>query len=93
MKPVFKCDYCKFMGTEEEVKKHENDCQDNYDRKSCYTCTHRITNFTDGIPTFECKMKINIPKGKIIAFCDSYERKDKSDNPLTELFENLFGGR
>ena len=31
MQPVFKCEYCRFMGTEEEVKKHEAECVDNYD--------------------------------------------------------------
>ena len=39
MKPVFKCDYCQFMGTEEEVSEHEPKCFDNYDRRSCYTFT------------------------------------------------------
>ena len=24
MKPLYKCDYCSFTGTEEEVKEHEN---------------------------------------------------------------------
>ena len=26
MKPVFKCEYCQFMGTEEEVSEHELNC-------------------------------------------------------------------
>ena len=41
MKPVFKCEYCTFMGTEEEVKTHEDTCANNYDKKSCFTCQHR----------------------------------------------------
>ena len=41
MKPVFKCEYCRFMGTEEEVKAHEDTCINNYDKKSCFTCQHR----------------------------------------------------
>ena len=32
MKPVFKCEYCNFIGTEEEVIKHEDDCSSNYNR-------------------------------------------------------------
>ena len=41
MKPVFKCDYCDKMGTEEEIREHEEKCTENYDKKSCYTCKHR----------------------------------------------------
>lgn len=34
MKPVFKCDYCNFVGTQEEVEKHEPTCIDNYDKRA-----------------------------------------------------------
>lgn len=91
MKPVFKCDYCNFMGIEEEVKKHEITCTDNYDKKSCYTCKYRKTKFTDGSMTFNCEV-VDIPEGKFLEFCDSYERKEKSDAPFKELFRDIFGG-
>lgn len=92
MKPVFKCDYCSKMGTEEEIKKHELECLDNYDRKSCYTCMHKkFIRFNDinkgGAIVHECKLGKEIPEGKIFEFCPQYER-----NKNNYAFGNLFGG-
>lgn len=91
MKPVFKCDYCKFMGTEEEVKEHELNCMENYDRRSCYTCKHRgRLSMVNKLVKYECGKGIDIPEGKILEFCKSYERKPKSDNPYSDLVDSLF---
>ena len=87
MKPVFKCDYCSKMGTEEEIKEHEPKCFDNYDRRSCFTCVHQTLKGCN----YECKVGVEIPEGKLIEFCNSYERKEKVDNPLSGLFGNIFG--
>lgn len=88
MKPVFKCDYCKFMGTEDEVKEHEPTCIDNYDRKNCYTCTHRkIKTMTQ----WECSCGKKLPEGHIFEFCDKHERKEKSNCDLNSTFGSLFG--
>ena len=87
MKPVFKCDYCNFMGTEEEVREHEPICTDNYDRKSCYTCIHKKLRY----PLYECKIGLEIPEGKIFEFCTQYERKEKLNDSFSELFGSLFG--
>lgn len=98
MKPVFKCDYCNFMDIEEKVKEHELNCQDNYDRKSCYTCVHKKLNCSHAIEKdkvtwiYECKLGKEIPFGKIFEFCPQYERKEKPEYPLTNLFGGLFGG-
>ena len=93
MKPVFKCDYCKFMGTEEEVKEHEPTCMDNYDRRSCYTCQNRgRLSMANNLVKYECGKEIDIPEGKIIEFCPMYTRKEKSDNPFDFLMTDLFGG-
>lgn len=89
MKPVFKCDYCAFMGTEEEVKEHEITCTENYDRKSCFTCKHKILK---GISRYECACGKEIPDGKMFEFCPQYERKEKPDGPFDYLFGNMFGG-
>lgn len=93
MKSVFKCDYCKFMGTEEEVREHEPKCFDNYDRRSCFTCIHK--KYKSGTKLgdcfYECKAGIEIPEGKLFEFCGSYERKEKADNLLDGLFGGLFG--
>lgn len=92
MKPVFKCDYCNFMGTEEEVKEHELTCTDNYNRKSCYTCRHRTTNVVNKGIKFNCDKEIDIPEGKMFEFCKSYERKDKSnDSMIADFADMLFG--
>ena len=98
MKPVFKCDYCSQMGTEEEIKEHEPKCLDNYDRRSCYTCVHKRTVCSHNIKEdktmwiYECKLGKEIPKGKFFEFCESYKRKEMGGNPLDDLFGNLFGG-
>lgn len=89
MKPVFKCDYCKFMGTEEEVKAHESTCMDNYDKRSCYTCQYRgAFKIVNGLTKYECNNGIDIPEGKIFELCNLYERKEKP----TTLFDGIFGG-
>lgn len=87
MKPVFKCDYCKFMGTEEEVKEHEPICTDNYDRKSCYTCVHKKLETRDKQWFYKCKLGKEILEGKIFEYCPQYERREK---PYT-LGEAMFG--
>lgn len=91
MKQVFKCDYCNFMGTYEEVKEHEPKCMDNYDRKSCYTCLHKGYN---GLKGFKCDAGIEIPEGQLYEFCKSYERviRLNAESKITDLFGGLFGG-
>lgn len=90
MKPVFKCDYCKFMGTEEEVKEHEPKCTDNYDRKSCYTCVHKQYKPREKQWCYECKAGKEIPEGKIFEFCPQYERREKPYTVGEALFGNWF---
>ena len=87
MKPVFKCDYCNFMGTEEEVREHEPKCWDNYDRKSCLTCKHKVYK---GF-RLTCDLGKEIPEGRMYEFCPQYERQDK-DTSYSDMINNLFGG-
>lgn len=89
MKPVFKCDYCDYMNTEDKVKEHEITCTENYTRRSCLTCKHKVLK---GIDKFECTCGKEIPEGKMFEFCPQYERKEKSDNPLADLFGDIFRG-
>lgn len=91
MKPVFKCDYCSKMGTEEEIREHEPKCFDNYDRRSCFTCIHKKIKPNSKMCYYECEVGKEIPEGKIFEFCESYERKEKADNPLSGIFGNIFG--
>lgn len=87
MKPVFKCDYCKFMGTEDEVEKHELTCIDNYTRRSCTSC--KYTKFKN-LNSYECTKGKEIPEGKMFEFCPLYERKERSE--YNDLFKDIFGG-
>ena len=91
MKPVFKCDYCKFMGTEEEVREHEPNCFDNFDMKSCLTCKNRgKLTMEESKIKYECKKGRDVPAGKIYQNCDLYERKEKSQ--YGDIVDTLFGG-
>lgn len=91
MKPVFKCDYCTFMGTEEEVKEHEPNCMDNYDRKSCYTCVHKKGfKMENKLIKYECDCERDVPAGKLFEFCSKYERKEKPNK--YDFVDSLFGG-
>lgn len=89
MKPVFRCDYCSFMGTEEEVKEHEIQCTENYDRRSCHTCQYKKYKTA---MSYECANGIEIPEGKLIEFCGKYEKREKSDNPWNDIVDAMFGG-
>lgn len=96
MKPVYKCDYCDYMNTEDKVKEHEINCTENYDRKSCYTCVYKKTivnkdrTSNESIWLYSCKAGKEIPEGKLYEFCPQYERKEKSDNPMADLFGDFF---
>ena len=92
MKPVFKCDYCSQMGTEEEIREHEIECINNYDRRSCYTCKYKKIHTSPSI-RYECEKGIDIPEGSICEFCNSYERKEYADLIFRNSFNgNPFGG-
>lgn len=92
MKQVFKCDYCSFMGTEDEVREHESICTNNYDAKSCWTCQHR--GYKTGLKGFTCDKGLEVPDGKIYTRCGKYDRKEKkSDNGMDEILNMMFGVR
>lgn len=91
MKPVYRCEYCDHMGTEDDVRKHEINCMYNYDRKSCWTCKHRDSS---SLMRFKCLLGTKIPEGKIYEFCRKYERNEDKKAPQTvdDIFCSLFGG-
>lgn len=95
MKPVFKCDYCTFMGTKEEVKKHEPDCVRNYNMRSCYTCEHAEIKFGTGLKSFQYKCGkevVELPESSVCAFCKSYKRREREEIKTHPYFNGLFGG-
>ena len=91
MKPVYRCEYCDHMGTEDEVREHEVKCYWNYDRKSCWTCKHRDRSI---MTRFKCLLGTEIPAGKIYEFCGKYERNEDESYPKTssDIFRGLFRG-
>ena len=86
MKPVFKCDYCDTIGTEEEIKKHEVECTENYTRRSCFTCK-----YGRGLLNFKCAAGTEIPGGKFVEFCKKYERREEEEDQL-DGFINMMRG-
>lgn len=92
MKPIFRCEYCDKLGTEEEIIKHEEDCIHNYSKKSCHTCEYAKR---DGL-SYKCANGIDILEGHLFINCSSYQwdKKDHtSRNPwaLNSLFGGAFG--
>ena len=89
MKPVFKCEYCDYIGIEKDVKEHEPKCTENYTRRSCYTCKHR--GYTS--LSFTCACGREIPEGKIYEFCPKYERETNPSDPLDDFMSLMLGGK
>lgn len=69
MREVFKCDYCNYIGTAEEVAEHEKVCLNNPDVKCCYNCQHayRRSYVTSGLTSpFVC------------SYCGDVTKSDKN---------------
>ena len=73
------------MGTEEEVKTHEDTCANNYDKKSCFTCQHREYL---SLKQIKCNAGQEIPENMIFEACDTFQRQVES--MLHTLFSDLF---
>ena len=88
MKPLYKCDWCKTTGTEEEILEHEKTCTLNINLHACYTCANRKR-----ISALECKAGINIPENHYIQNCDKWEEGKHLDpnNPIENFFDAIFG--
>ena len=94
MKQLYRCDYCDFTGTEEEVEKHEANCPDNYTLKSCLTCKYKQLNSTwDSVV---CTCGKDVPEKSYIKYCNKYERSENNNledgGGIGSIFGNLFGG-
>lgn len=87
MKPIYRCEYCDFTGIEEDVLKHEETCSKNYNRKSCLTCKHCIS---DGIEKTECKQGKEIPEGKIFEKCSLHEKGTPEITGFMKVFSEAF---
>ena len=89
MKPIYRCEYCDVMGTEEEILKHEEECVKNYNLKGCYTCKHCNT---DGLKTVKCKQEIEIPGGKYMKGCHKHEVGEPEVIGFMGAFMDVFRG-
>ena len=94
MKPLFRCEYCDQIGTEEELLEHEATCIHNYSKKSCFTCKY-VDKSKASTNNFSCNLDKAIPEGQYIANCDSYvwDEKDHTTRQFGRfgLFNNIFG--
>lgn len=89
MKPLFICEFCGEIGTEEEISKHESECIYDYTKRSCFTCKHS----ENLIVRIKCKLGKEIPEGKIWEQCPSYEKEDKSYTNINKpQRSSIFGG-
>lgn len=91
MKEVFKCDYCNYIGTAEEVAEHEKTCLCNLKTECCYNCKYirRDTDITlawdkkgfyvcNYNNTFEHNGKIYRARNPLPnkEICEHYERRE-----------------
>lgn len=89
MKPIYRCEYCDHMGTEDEVREHEKECLKNFNNKGCLTCKHCKT---DGLKHMECFYGEEIPEGKQFLHCDKHENGKPEIVGFMGAFMNVFGG-
>lgn len=88
MKPIYRCEYCNEMGTEDYIREHEEKCLYNYNKKSCLTCKHVERDKIN----YKCKVEKDIPKGQYYLNCDKYEFDEKSHSALNPIpYNNIFG--
>ena len=88
MKPVYQCDYCGKMAPKEEMRVHETKCYCNPERKTCYSCKHRV-----GVFSVKCQKEHQVDSGKIMQYCTDWEQGEviNVDNEM-EKYKNFFGG-
>lgn len=89
MKPVYKCEYCNFIGIEKEVLEHQLTCIKNYDKKSCMTCKHKGFK---SMYQYKCACGKEIPAGQIYENCGQYSREEDCGPTLNDAVHGVFGG-
>lgn len=86
MKPVFKCDGCSFMGTAEEVEKHEQTCE--YLKKACSVCGN-----CDSFQSYKenriiCRLGDTVPAGQMFVNCIAFIPRTEA-NIFPDLFNTM----
>lgn len=83
MKPIYRCDFCGILDTEDKMREHEAVCNYNSLNKTCYTCKHYYCKdygwqkcetcnaglFNNSTMTKVMEMDLNIPHKQ----CEKYE--------------------
>lgn len=89
MVALYRCSYCDFIGSMEEVAAHEVECFKNPNNRGCMTCAHCSKMMT----YVKCKKGKEIEEGKYIQQCPLYEDgQPTNDSIFGNLFGNLFDG-
>jgi hypothetical protein len=78
------------MGTQDAVEKHESECIENYNKKSCLTCKHKRQ---DNLHCFQCELGKEIPFGQYYEQCSQYERAERYDwrGQVNNMFDWMGG--
>ena len=88
MKPIYRCDFCSILDTEDKMREHEAVCNYNPLNKTCYTCKHYYRKgngwqksemcnagvFNNSLLTKISEMDLNIPHKQ----CEKYEHGEPS---------------
>jgi hypothetical protein len=72
MKQVFQCDYCEYRGLAEDVAKHEAECENSPDLRTCNTCIYASGNFIK----VTCLKGVDVPIFSIKRGCSTYNGKE-----------------
>lgn len=76
MKRAYICDYCGTIFPVTEIREHERECSFNPNNRTCFTCSHCLTDYQQNI---KCRVKEQISisflhQDLITTDCNEYER-------------------
>lgn len=98
MKQVFRCDYCSYIDTEEEVVKHEKTCLGNPEVKCCDNCKYAFENnlmcssfLGNKVEMLECRYKEQETNGQ--NFTDSFVLRKPAPIPESRICEHYERGK
>jgi len=81
------CDFCKRVGTKNEIKDHEDCCVFNLKNKTCYTCKYSIEKgaLYSGFYK-DCKINLNFEYAKDNGNCKGWEwEKDTMNGKILKI--------
>lgn len=87
---LYKCDYCNFIGSEEEVYKHENICEHNPSRLNCSSCQY--SSFKT-MKQYKCTLRPEreIPENQEFINCPDHSIREYP-HTMKDIMGNIFGG-